>query len=105
MGGEHGEDDKEEGSEGRTKQKKGYTQEDQLKEKVIMGKTTRKKVWKEGQKRKRKHVGEVAKWEGSMGKTKTKKVQKEGQNRKKEDSQEKELNGKGAWGRRQGRRV
>jgi hypothetical protein len=46
-----------------------------------MGKTTRKKVWKEGQKRKGIHAGEEAKRKRIVGKTRQK-VRKEGQREK-----------------------
>jgi hypothetical protein len=51
MGKEHGEDDKEEDSEGRTGQEKGILVGEGTKWEGSMGKTTRKKILKEGQKK------------------------------------------------------
>ncbi len=67
MGGEHGEDDKEEGLEGRTKERKEDTQEKELKGEGIIGKAISKKVRKEGMKVKGIHVGEGPKRGGEHG--------------------------------------
>jgi hypothetical protein len=74
MGGEYGEDDKEEDSEGRTK--KGIHLGEGTKWEGSMGKTTRNKVRKIEQKVK------GTNWEGSMEKTTRNKARKEGQKRR-----------------------
>jgi hypothetical protein len=82
MGGEHGEDDTKESSEGRTEQEKGRLVGEGTQWEGEWGRRQRRRFGRKDKREKEIHVGEGTKWEGSMGKMTRKKVQKEGQNGK-----------------------